>query len=78
MRLTGHLAHTVEKRHAYTVLVEKPEGMRRLGRLEHRWEDNVKINHKDIGWEGVNWIHLAEDRDKWWDLVNMIMNRQIP
>jgi hypothetical protein len=77
MRLAGHLAHVVEKRNAYSVLVEKPKGKRQLERLQHRWEDNVKINHNEIGWEDVNWIHLAEDRDNWEDLVNTIMNSQV-
>jgi hypothetical protein len=43
-----------------------------------RWEDNIKIDIKEIWWEGVGWIHLADDRDWWWALVNMVMNLQVP
>jgi hypothetical protein len=54
-----------------SLLVDKPEGKRPLGRLGQRWEDNVTINLKETGWNDVNWIHLAQDTDKWWDFVNM-------
>jgi hypothetical protein len=62
---------------AYNILVGKPEGKRLLGRLRHRWEDNIRINLRERGWEGVDWIHLAQDRDQWQALVNTIMNIQI-
>jgi hypothetical protein len=48
-----------------TFLVGKPEGKRPLGRTRHRWENNIRMNHGDIGWEGVDWIHLAQSRDQW-------------
>jgi hypothetical protein len=51
-----------------------PEGMRPLRRPRRRWEDNIRMDHREIGWEGVGWMHLAEDRDQWQALVNMVMN----
>jgi hypothetical protein len=60
------------------VLVGKPEGKRPLGRPVRRWEDNIKINLREIGWGGVDWIHLAQDRDQWRVLVNTVMNLRVP
>jgi hypothetical protein len=58
-------------------LVGKPEVKRPLGRPRHKWEDNIKIDLKEIGWEGVDWIYVAQDRDWWWwVLVNTVMNLQ--
>jgi hypothetical protein len=54
----------------------KTEGKRPSGRDRNRWEDNIKINLKEGGWVGVDWIHLAQDRDQWRDLLNMLMNFQ--
>jgi hypothetical protein len=54
-----------EKRNAYGLLAEKPEGRRPLGRPRRRWVDNIKMNLGEIGWSGVDWIYLAEDRNKW-------------
>jgi hypothetical protein len=51
-----------KQRNAYRVLMEKPEGRRPLGRPRHRWEDNIKMDLKDIRWEGLDWIRLSEDR----------------
>jgi hypothetical protein len=51
----------------------KPEGKRSLGRSRHRWEGKIRMDLRKIGWEGVVWIHLAQDRDQWWDLVSMVM-----
>jgi hypothetical protein len=59
-------------------LVGKPEGKRPLAGLRRRWEDNIKINLKEIGCEGVDWIYLAYDRDKWRSLVNKILTFWIP
>jgi hypothetical protein len=61
-------------RNAYNILVGKPEWKRPFGRPRHQWEDNIKMDLREIGWEGVDWIHLAQDRDQWLTLVNMIMN----
>jgi hypothetical protein len=63
-----------EKRNAYRLLVGKPEGRRALGTPRHRWMDNVKMDLLEIGWSGVDWIGLAQDRDKWRTLVNAVMN----
>jgi hypothetical protein len=65
-------------RSTYRVLVGNPEGKRPLERPTYRREDNVKMNLKGKGLEGVEWIHLAQDRDQWWDLVNMVKNLQVP
>jgi hypothetical protein len=67
-----------EKRSAYRLLAEKPEGKRSLGRPRCRWVDNIKINLGEIVWSGVDWIGLAQDRDKWRALVNSVMNLRVP
>jgi hypothetical protein len=54
-------------------LVGKPEGKRPLGRPRHGWED-IRLDLREIGWEGVDWMHLAQDRDQWQAVVNMVMN----
>jgi hypothetical protein len=59
-------------------LVGKPEVKRPLGRPRRRWEKNIRIDLKDRGWEGADWIHLDQDRDQWWAVVNMVMNLQVP
>jgi hypothetical protein len=51
---------------ACDILFGKPEGKRPLGRSRHRWEDNIRLDLREVGWEGVDWIHLAQDRDHWW------------
>jgi hypothetical protein len=67
-----------EVRNAYKMLVGKPEGKRSLGRRRHRWENNIRVDLKEIGWEGVDWIHLAQDRDRWRAFVNTVMSFRIP
>jgi hypothetical protein len=67
-----------EKRNAYRVLAGNPEGKRPLGRRKHRWEDNIKMDLKHTRWEGVDWIDLAQDRDKWQAVVNTVMNLRVP
>jgi hypothetical protein len=74
MRWAGHVARMVEGRNVYRVLVRKPEGKRPLERPRHRWEDGIKMDLREIGWGGVEWIHLAQDRDLWQVLVNAVMN----
>jgi hypothetical protein len=59
-------------------LVGKPEGKRPLGRPRHRWEDNIRMELKETGWEGVNWVHLPQDRDQWQDFMNTITNLRVP
>jgi hypothetical protein len=63
IRWAGHVARMAEGRKVYRVLVGKPEGKRPLGRPRRRWEDGIKMDLRKIGWGGVEWIHLAQDRD---------------
>jgi hypothetical protein len=65
MRLAGHVARMGETRNAYRILVGKPEGKRPLGRPRRRWVDNIKMDLREIGWNGMDWIELAQDRDQW-------------
>jgi hypothetical protein len=67
-----------EKRNAYRILVENPEGKRPLGRPRGRWVDNIKIDLREIGWDGMDWIDLAQDRDHWRVLVIAVMNLRVP
>jgi hypothetical protein len=67
-----------EKRNAYRLFVGKPEGKRPLGRPRHRWVDNIKMDLLEIGWGSVDWIGLAQDRNKWRALVNAVMNIRVP
>jgi hypothetical protein len=64
MREARHSTHMGEKRNAYRVLVGKPKGKIPLGRLRHRWDDNIKMDLREIGWVGIDWINLAEERDQ--------------
>ena len=66
------------RRGVYRVLAGKPEGMRPLGRLRHRWEENIKMDLQEEGCGGMDWIELAQERDRWWGLVNAVMNLQVP
>jgi hypothetical protein len=77
MRWAGHVARMGEKRNVYILLVGKPEGKSPLGRSRRRWVDNIKIDLLQIGWGGVDWIGLAQDRDKWRALVNAVMNLRV-
>jgi hypothetical protein len=67
-----------ERRGLYRVLVEKPEGNRPLGRTRHRWEDNIKMDLQEVGFWGMDWMDLAQDRDRWQELVNAVMNIWVP
>jgi hypothetical protein len=67
-----------EKGGLYRVLVGKPEGKKPLGRPRRRWEDNIKMNLQDVGYGVMDWIDLAEDRDRWRALVNAVMNLRVP
>jgi hypothetical protein len=64
MRWAGHVARMGEKRNAYRILVGNPEGKRPLGRPRHRWVDNINMDVREIGWDGGDWIDLAQDRDQ--------------
>jgi hypothetical protein len=61
----GHVACMGEMRSAHNILVGRPEGRRPLGRPRHRWDDNIKMDLGEIGFGDVDWIHLAQDRDRW-------------
>jgi hypothetical protein len=78
MRLAGHIALVGEKRKAHSLLVEKPERKRPLARPRRRWVDNIKMDLGEIGWGGVDWIGLAQDRNRWRALVNSVMNLRVP
>jgi hypothetical protein len=65
-------------RNTYKILVSKPEGRKPHRRPRHRWEDKIIMDLREIGWEVVDWMHLAQDRDQWWAHVNMVMNLQVP
>jgi hypothetical protein len=67
-----------ELRNAYRILVEKPEGKRSPRRRRRRGVDNVKMDLGEIGWDGMDWIDLAQDRDQWRALVNTVMNLWVP
>jgi hypothetical protein len=77
-RWAGHVARIGETRNAYRILVGKPEGKRPLGRTRCRWVDNIKMDLREIGWDSVDWIELAQDRDQWKALVNTVMNLRVP
>ena len=66
-----------ESRGVYRV-VGKPEGKRSFGRPRHRWEDNIKMDLQEVGYGGMDWIDLAQDRDRWRALVNAVMNLRVP
>jgi hypothetical protein len=74
----GSACRTVgEKRNAYRIMVGKQEVKRPLGRPRNRWVDNIKIDVRETGWDGMDWIDLTHDRDQWRALVNTVMNLQI-
>jgi hypothetical protein len=78
MTWAGHVARMGEKRGAYRILVERPEGRQPLGRPRRRWEDNIKMDLREVGWVGVNWIELAQDRNRWRALVNAVTDLRVP
>jgi hypothetical protein len=78
MRWAGHVMHVGDGRGMYRVLVGKPEGKRPLGRPRYRWEDNIQMDLQEVGCGGMEWIELAEDRDRWQVLVTVIMNLWVP
>jgi hypothetical protein len=78
IRWAGHIARMGEKRNAYRLLVGKPEGKRPIGSPRRRWANDIKMDHLEIHWGSVDWIGLAEDRDRWRALVNAVMNLRLP
>ena len=67
-----------QRRGVYRVLVGRHEGKRPLGRPRHRWEDNIKMDLREVGCGGVDWIELAQDRDRWRVVVNAVMKLRVP
>jgi hypothetical protein len=78
MRWAGHVAGMEEKRNAYRLLVGKPEGKRALGRPRSRWVDNIRMDLGEVGRCDVDWIGLAQDRNRWRALVNSVLNPRVP
>jgi hypothetical protein len=78
LRWAGHVARMEEGRSAFKILTGKPTGKRHLGRSRHRWEDNIRMDLKEIGINTRNCIDLAHDRDYWRALVNAALNLRMP
>ncbi|KAJ4428006.1 hypothetical protein ANN_24020 [Periplaneta americana] len=78
LRWAGHVARMGESRNAYRVLVGRPEGKRPLGRPRRRWEDNIKMDLREVGYDEKEWINLAQDRDRWRAYVRAAMNLRVP
>jgi len=78
MTWAGHVARMGEMRSAYDSLIGKAEEKRPRARPRRRWEDNIRMNLTEIGWEGVEWIHLAQDGDQWRAHADTIMNLRVP
>jgi hypothetical protein len=75
---TGHVARMWEKRNAYRLLVVKPEGKRQLGRPRRWWVDNIRMDLGVVGRGDVDWIGLAQDRNRWRAVVNSVLNLRVP
>jgi hypothetical protein len=78
MSWVGHVARMGEWRGVHRVLVGSPEGKRPLGGPRRRWEDNIKLGLREMGIDGANWIHLAQDRVQWRAFMNTVMNLRFP
>ena len=78
MRWFGHVARMGEERGAYRVLVGKPEGKGPMGRPRRRWVDNIRMDLQEVGCGYVDWIGLAQNRDRWRTLVSAVMNLRVP
>ena len=78
IRWAGHVARMGEEKDVYRVLVGEPGEKRPQGRSRHRWKDNIKMDLQEVGCGGMDWIELAQDRDRWRTLVNAVMNLRVP
>jgi len=78
MRWAGHVACVAKRRDVYRILVGKPEGKRSIGRPRRRRKENIKMNLHEVGWGAMDWIDLAQERDRWRALVNAVMNLRVP
>jgi hypothetical protein len=78
LRWAGHVARMGQKKNAYRLLGGKPEGKRPLGRPRRRWLGNIKMDLVEVEWGDVDWIGLAQDRDRWRALVNLVLNLWVP
>jgi hypothetical protein len=78
MRWAGHVARLGEGRGIYRVLVGKPKRQRPRGRPKYRWKDIIKIDIQEVGCGGMDWIEMAEDRDRWRELLDAVMNARVP
>jgi hypothetical protein len=74
----GHVERMGEKRNAYRILVGKPDGKSPLGRPRRKWVDNIIMDLREIGWDGMDWIDPTQDRDQWRAPVNAVMNLLVP
>jgi hypothetical protein len=77
MRWAGHVARVGEERKVYKVLVGKPEGKRPLGTPRRRWEDGIRTDLREIGLGDVDWVRLAQDRDRWRAIVSAVINLRV-
>ena len=78
MRWAGHVARVGEERGVYRVSVGKPEGRRPLGRPRRRWVDNIRMDLEEVGFGYMDWIGLAQDRDRWRTVASAVMNLRVP
>jgi hypothetical protein len=77
MRWAGHVARMGKMRNEYNIFAGKPERKSPFGRPRHKWEDNIRIYLREIGWEILNWMHLVQDRDQWRALMDTVMNFRV-
>jgi len=78
MRWAGHVARMGEERGVYRLLVGKPEGRRPLGRPRHRWVDNIRTDLQEVRCGDMDWIGMAQDRDRWRTLVIAVLSLRVP
>jgi hypothetical protein len=78
MKEAGHVVHLGERRGAFRVLVGKAKSKRSLGKPRYRLEDNIKMDLQEVGRGGMDWFDLTQSRNRWWALVNVVMNLWVP